>query len=107
MPAEALCQANRGINAVGFSELTKYCNSFRFFEAFLCPFLLGGHTFRDSFFSLKIVYKNSFYAENVKNDGIFLYNILRKVAFILQKLYKFQNGIDNFAPMCYSMCSIL
>ena len=43
MPAEARCQANRGINAVGFSKLTKYCDSFRFLKLFLCLFLLGGH----------------------------------------------------------------
>ncbi len=43
VPSEAHCQANRGINAAGFSKLTKYCDSFRFFEAFLCPFFMGGH----------------------------------------------------------------
>ena len=44
-------QANRGINAVGFSKLTKYCDSFR-----LCPLLLGGHTFE---FLFMLEQKNS------------------------------------------------
>ncbi len=42
MPAEARCQANRGINAVGFSKLTKYCDSFRFLKLFCVHFCWEG-----------------------------------------------------------------
>ncbi len=42
MSAEARCQANRGINAVGFSKLTKYCDSFRFLELFCVYFYWEG-----------------------------------------------------------------
>ena len=42
MPAEAHCQANRGINAVGFSKLTKYCDSFRFLKLFCVHFCWEG-----------------------------------------------------------------
>ncbi len=42
MPAEARCQANRGINAVGFSKLTKYCDSFRFLKLFCVYFYWEG-----------------------------------------------------------------
>ena len=45
MPAEARCQANRGINAVGFSKLTKYCDSFRFFKLF-CVYFYWDDTFK-------------------------------------------------------------
>lgn len=41
-PAEARCQANRGINAVGFSKLTKYCDSFRFLKLFCVHFCWEG-----------------------------------------------------------------
>ena len=40
--AEAHCQANRGINAVGFSKLTKYCDSFRFLKLFCVHFCREG-----------------------------------------------------------------
>jgi len=42
MPAEARCQANRGINAVGFRKLTKYCDSFRFLKLFCVYFYWEG-----------------------------------------------------------------
>ena len=45
MPAEARCQANRGINAVGFSKLTKYCDSFRFLKLFCVYFRWEGAPF--------------------------------------------------------------
>ena len=35
-------QANRGINAVGFSKLTKYCDSFRFLKLFCVYFYWEG-----------------------------------------------------------------
>ena len=41
-PAESRCQANRGINAVGFSKLTKYCDSFRFLKLFCVHFCWEG-----------------------------------------------------------------
>ena len=41
-PPEARCQANRGINAVGFSKLTKYCDSFRFLKLFCVHFCREG-----------------------------------------------------------------
>ena len=42
IPAEAHCQANRGINAVGLRKLTKYCDSFRFLELFCVYFYWDG-----------------------------------------------------------------
>ena len=42
MPAEARCQANRGINAVGFRKPTKYCDSFRFLKLFCVHFSWDG-----------------------------------------------------------------
>ena len=42
IPAEAHFQANRGINAVGFSKLTKYCGSFHFLELFCVYFYWDG-----------------------------------------------------------------
>ena len=44
MPVEARCQANRGINAVGFSKLTKYCDSFRFLKLFVSIFAGRAHS---------------------------------------------------------------
>lgn len=35
-------QANRGINAVDFSKLTKYCDSFRFLKLFCVHFCWEG-----------------------------------------------------------------
>ena len=49
MPAEARCQANRGINAVGFSKLTKYCDSFRFLKLFCVHFSWAGTLKRAGF----------------------------------------------------------
>ena len=42
MPAEAYCQADRGINAVGFRKSTKYCDSFRFLKLFCVHFCWEG-----------------------------------------------------------------
>ena len=42
IPAEANCQANRGINAVDLRKLTKYCDSFRFLELFCVYFYWDG-----------------------------------------------------------------
>lgn len=42
IPAEAHCQANHGINAVGLRKLTKYCDSFRFLELFCVYFYWDG-----------------------------------------------------------------
>ena len=77
MPAEARCQANHGINAVGFRKLTKYCDSFRFFGAFLCPFFLGGH----------IIYYIYFTIQNFHNKTMFC-----RIQFI---------------PLCYICYSII
>ena len=46
MPAEARCQANRGINVVGFRKLTKYCDSFRFLKLFCVHFCWEGTTIK-------------------------------------------------------------
>ena len=42
MPTEAYCQADHGINAVGFRKSTKYCDSFRFLKLFCVHFSWEG-----------------------------------------------------------------
>ena len=47
MPAETYCQADHGINAVGFRKSTKYCDSFRFLKLFCVHFCWEGALFTE------------------------------------------------------------
>ena len=60
MPAEARCQANRGINAVGFRKLTKYCDSFRFLKLFCVHFCWEG--------TEKVIYIHMDMSGNLRDD---------------------------------------
>lgn len=69
MPAEARCQANRGINAVGFRKPTKFCDSFRFLKLFCVHFSWDGTI------TLCYFYINLFYISN-RNATFLTFNVI-------------------------------